>query len=370
MKRKGLLYFSVVFLCLLASCYNKQNSNNNYQFTAKPIVKTIGNIDVMVDPNVEMMMVIGRLAKIPPYSFDYPEPISYLNNVDEYFNDYRNDLVISEARRNKLTYYRLPEFGMYLKNDISGFTMKLNNKNFITSDNIPAKNLFYRDKEFIKAVRDFRIKSNFDTFFIQNNVLYEKMIERNVAYLKELKFDIWLKDFYGKEDNENLCLYLTYLTGGGNFGISFRTPDGKIIPRAVIMDQGNKLGFIFLLAHEFSHPKTLSITEELYKNEAVKSIFDKLYLANIDVYNNNGYGCGKTVLNETINQACANKFLEEVLPESGMEYFNEKEIKERQKMIYVPQIAEFLDNYENNRKKYKTLENFVPELEKFVLTLE
>jgi hypothetical protein len=43
---------------------------------------------------------------------------------------------------------------------------------------------------------------------------------------------------------------------------------------------------------------------------------------------------------------------------------------ENQKMIYVPQIAEFLDNYQNNRDKYKTLEDFIPELEEFILTLE
>ena len=49
---------------------------------------------------------------------------------------------------------------------------------------------------------------------------------------------------------------------------------------------------------------------------------------------------------------------------------NQKEIIEYQKMIYIPQIAEFLDNYENNRKKYKTLDDFIPELEKFIEGLE
>ena len=39
-------------------------------------------------------------------------------------------------------------------------------------------------------------------------------------------------------------------------------------------------------------------------------------------------------------------------------------------MMYVPQIAEFLDNYQNNRVKYKNLEDFIPEFEKFILTLE
>ena len=43
---------------------------------------------------------------------------------------------------------------------------------------------------------------------------------------------------------------------------------------------------------------------------------------------------------------------------------------ENQKMIYVPAIAEFLDNYQTNRDKYKTLEDFIPELEEFILMLE
>lgn len=39
-------------------------------------------------------------------------------------------------------------------------------------------------------------------------------------------------------------------------------------------------------------------------------------------------------------------------------------------MIYVPAIAEFLDNYQINRDKYKNLEDFIPELEEFILMVE
>ena len=88
------------------------------------------------------------------------------------------------------------------------------------------------------------------------------------------------------------------------------------------------------------------------------------------MYLQNGYNSGMTVLNENINQACANKYIEKVFPESVMKAYSEWEISENRKMIYVPQIAEFLDNYQNNRDKYKTLEDFIPELEKFILTLE
>ena len=78
---------------------------------------------------------------------------------------------------------------------------------------------------------------------------------------------------------------------------------------------------------------------------------------------------GFYVLNETINQSCANKFWENLLPKEDIEYLNKITV-DNQKMIYVPAIAEFLDNYKNNRDKYKTLEDFIPELEEFILTLE
>ena len=53
--------------------------------------------------------------------------------------------------------------------------------------------------------------------------------------------------------------------------------------------------------------------------------------------------------------------LKDLLPKEDVEYLNKITV-ENQKMIYVPQIAEFLDNYQNNRDKYKTLEDFIPEL--------
>ncbi|MDY4831075.1 MAG: DUF4932 domain-containing protein [Treponema sp.] len=58
-----------------------------------------------------------------------------------------------------------------------------------------------------------------------------------------------------------------------------------------------------------------------------------------------------------------------MLPKEDVEYLNKITV-ENQKMIYVPQIAESLDNYQNNRDKYKTLEDFIPELEEFILMLE
>lgn len=58
-----------------------------------------------------------------------------------------------------------------------------------------------------------------------------------------------------------------------------------------------------------------------------------------------------------------------MLPKEYVDHLN-KHTVQNQKMIYVPQIAEFLDNYQNNRDKYKNLEDFIPELEEFILMVE
>ena len=129
------------FLCVCTSCKSKESK---IEFSAKPIVKTVGKIDVMVDPNVEMMMILGRLGNIVPYSGEksaYSHP--YLDRVDEYFAPYKEDVAIKRARVFWMTDYVLPEFGMYLKDDMSSFIMNPQDENFVTL-NGPAKNfLFY-----------------------------------------------------------------------------------------------------------------------------------------------------------------------------------------------------------------------------------
>ena len=69
-----IILFSI--LCVFVSCKSKEVK---CQFTAKPIVKTVGKIDIVVDPKVEMMMILGRLDKVHPYA-DYNKPKIWTKN--------------------------------------------------------------------------------------------------------------------------------------------------------------------------------------------------------------------------------------------------------------------------------------------------
>ena len=364
MKNRALQIILLSISCFFVSCKGKESQN---QFEAKPIVKTVGKIDVMVDPKVEMMMILGRLDKVYPFADLGVNNYGYLDKVDEYFSEYKNNGKI--FNNNDMAYQRLPEFGMYLKEDMSDFIMKIDDENFVTTDGPAKNNSYYKTNKYIELVRDFRIKTDFDKFFDENKFVYEKLIRMFEPLLDKLKVDVWFEEFYGTTIENHIKLYVTLLAG--NYGIPFKTSDGKENTHVVILadEKRSESIFVYLLAHEFSHPKTINIAEKLYKNEKVKTKLDNLFYADKQFYTMNGYSSGFYVLNETINQACANKFWENLLPKEDVENLNNITVQ-KQKMIYVPAIAEFLDNYQNNRDKYKTLEDFIPELEKFILTLE
>jgi hypothetical protein len=171
MKKSVLQILLLSILCFFTACNSKDSKT---QFTAKPIVKTVGKIDIIVDPKVEMMMILGRLDKVHPYADLGVNNYGYLNKVDDYFSTYKNKDKI--FYNNDMAYQRLPEFGMYLKDDMSDFIMQIDNENFVTTDGPALNNSYYNTNKYIELVKDFRIKTDFDKFFIENKSVYEKLI--------------------------------------------------------------------------------------------------------------------------------------------------------------------------------------------------
>jgi len=360
-------YLALFLIFCFFSCSSSKNiiEKEKNQFSASVLVKTVGNIDVVVDPNVELMNIIQRLVGLQPYA--PAKDVPYLAKVDEYFEPYKSSSAVKLLLLNGMGYFRPSEFGMYLNSDDSNFIMKPDNKIFVVHDGPAKKVPYYYYSTVREAIREFRIESKFDQFFLSNTTDYEELLKKYAQLLKPYNFDSWLKDFYGSKQKGKSCLYVTKVTG--NYGISFVNPKGKIIPHAVVIDQQSTAVAFYLISHEFSHPMTRQIVDELYKDTTIRSIFDKLYSKNAILYNSNGYVDGYSILNETINQACANKFNEKIFPESTMQWFFSWEV-ESLKMVYIPVITEFLDNYQNNRNKYKTLKAFLLELKKFLVTLE
>lgn len=367
MKRKISLF--IFLILLLVSCTYKKN-NNSVLTVSSPIVKTIGNIDVIVDPNLELMMILARLGKLAPYFKGFREENEYIDEVDNFFGKFDLEPAVGLVGKSGLIYEKLPEYAMYMNEDCTGFKMKLNNKYFITNLGPANKYPFYALQSNMDAIREFRIKSEFDQFFFEHKALYEKMIDEKIAIISEGAFDEWYRNFYRTKEKHNKRVYISYLAGA-NYGIDYKTSKGEIIPNSVILASYNNKSFIDLLSHELSHPMTKNIVEKLYSNEIIKAFFDEQYKkdALYSLYiEKEGLKSGLSLLNETVNQACANKYLETVFSESEMNFINNYNVNEK-KLSYLLPIADVLNIYENNRQKYKNLESFYPELEKYIVNI-
>ena len=75
------------------------------------------------------------------------------------------------------------------------------------------------------------------------------------------------------------------------------------------------------------------------------------------------------VLNETINQACANKYIETIFTKEILDKIYVME-EERMQYPYIFQITNFLDDYLNNRDSYNTFVDFKSNLEKYLSELK
>jgi hypothetical protein len=83
-KRMYIPLILITYLFIFSGCRNGQNS------FCSPIVKSVGKIDIVVDPKVEMMMILGRLDKVHPYADLGVNNYEYLSKIDDYFSTYKN----------------------------------------------------------------------------------------------------------------------------------------------------------------------------------------------------------------------------------------------------------------------------------------
>lgn len=364
---KKIILLTAIIFCL-TSCASVKHENIEYKFSAKTISKTTGDIEICVDPNVEMLMILARFGNIVPFAPKDNSSTQYTDSVDEYFAKYKNCKAVNYLKNFHIAYQDIPEIGIYLKEDVSDFVMSPDNPNFEPVNDSAKNKPQFNSKNFVTALRNFRIDSGFDDFFNSNIDYYNSMIDRNVEILKKEKLDEWVREFYGKHFEDKYVINVTELNG--NYGILVSTPEGKKIPHAVVLGNSGKDEFLFYCSHEFSHSFTMPIVKEIYyTNKDIALFFDKAFLKDSKLQTSLGYGEGIWVFNETLNQACADRFNNNHISERYKPVL-ENFVVVRMNHVYVPQIRAFFDEYEANRDIYKTLEDFVPRLEELLLTLE
>ena len=342
-----------IFILLLILNFLSCNRENEI----KIVSGKVNSINAIVDPRVELMSIIQYLAE--DKNINNTDSI-YKQKVDEHFKAYKNHEVVAfykELSEKGFKYDAPPTFMLYLTQKLDKDNDKIDEtyKNSILPRIGDVKN----EEKFIKLLKDFSEKSKFSQFYSENNDFYKKIIEE---YSRQDKIDYVkiVEDFYGKKQNSYNSILVT-LQHGGQYGPMIKTQNSNydIYDIMCPLDYKDNLPIFRndVLFHELSHsymnPLTVKYNDKvlLYK-DLFSPIAKKMKKLNYDNW--------ETTVNEHLVRAADIIMSEKAF---GEENTNDRILEEVAKgFIYIEPIIKSLKEYESNREKYKTFEEFYPKL--------
>ena len=334
-----------------------------------------GKVTVSVDPRIELISIIQTLAGVKPLTrltFDYK------NNVLDYFNEYRDCPAIKSFKKYNLEGfgYGKPMYFMLCCNYNKGL-LSFNEKLYNKQDQI---GIFFKDKnktnDFIHQLNDFISVSKFDDFFDSNEDCYRKYVAayKKIVDIVDVKKN--LEQYYGIEQ-KSYNVILAPLIQAGGYGIKIEDEeeldDIYCIMGPIDMNNNNLLFYIedlpkYIEYHEFSHsfinPLVFKDRDKINKNYKLAKLFKEVQ----SDMQKNSIGTVETFLDEYIVRTAVARLINKY---EGEDYYRRViELEKENGFIYIEELCNSLENYENNRDKYPTFESYYDEIIKCLSNIE
>jgi hypothetical protein len=217
---------------------------------------------------------------------------------------------------------------------------------------------------FIEQMNLYSKDADFAKFYSSNSKFYREIVEETAEKIKNYDIIGDLEGYYGiKQHSYSLILAPLFLNGG--YGPRIERNDGSYDIYGIIGPNGVKDGvpqfneenIIHLGWHEFGHSFINPLTR---KNINEINKYSKLFDPIRNIMTSQAYGEWEICVNEHINRAVVARIN---YIKFGEETYNLILNNERANgFFYIDAICEKLELYENSRDKYKTFEDFYPEL--------
>jgi hypothetical protein len=325
-----------------------------------------GKITIEVDPRVELISIVFRLAGSPEFNDGTLRP--YAKAIERHFGDFDNHAVVKMAAQLRNTRLMSCDGPMSLAIHIDR-----NYRLRKTTEEWPST-LDYRwekqeTAEFLEKLRQFAAETKFDEFFKAQSGMYEEGIRSCEDLMAQFNLEKWLGDFFGIKEYGDLRLVLGFVNGFFNYGRRFA--DGRTSEKYAIVgmrpfDPANTVMFrpiqIGLTAHEFCHSFVNPVVEKYM--DRMQPAGEKLFETHGPAMRMKGYQKWESVMYETAVRACVASFVRHVSESMYKEYYLKDEVKAG--FVWTEDMGNFLKTYESNRDKYTTFESFFPEFVDFL----
>lgn len=357
---------AAVIVTAAAVYFSKEVNSKNASVSMvslEPISKNVNGIKVSIDPRMELLAAVQFISTYDQrYDLMTNQDFSYKNDMKNYFSSFANHKVVKTFEKlsgGGFSFDAPPTAMLYLSNPLS-----LKNELEFT-DELVSRAEGGSLKEFALDLQKFAVDTKFDEFYNKHKDFYKAVVEKNSEIIGNTNYIDNLEKYYGmKQKSYNIILSPMFHSGG--FGPRIKNKDGSYdiysIQGTTSVEKdmpvfGDKSSFRYLVWHEFSHSFVNPLTT---KNIGEINNYKNLYTPLYEKMLKQAYGDWESCVNEHIVRAVVARLT--YLHEGKESYDNVINYEKSNGFIYIEALTKKLEEFESNKDKYRSFEEFYPEL--------
>jgi hypothetical protein len=325
------------------------------------------DLHVAVDPRVELMSIIFRLAGNPEYN--QGKLTAYLQDIDQQFGPLRDHAAIKSAQRLREKYGVSYDAVMSLAVHVTDAFELQERVPFDAADiSLEKRWTPVEAREFLRELRDFVQQSDFRSFIVQHQPLYATTSLRLQKMLDEHADMKWFEQFFGARPAATFNVIPGLVNGGQCYGPSVRLADGREELFAILgvweTDDAGQPQFdekiLPTFVHEFCHSFVNHVVNS--HAEELKGAGEIMYPLVKTQMQRQAYGDWRTMFNESVVRAAVIRYIMQHDPGSAPNYVA---VEQMHGFAWMPELVKLFDQYEADRKTYPDLQSFMPRIVAF-----
>jgi hypothetical protein len=332
---------------------------------AKASKASVPPLSVQVDPRVELMSTIFRLAGNPEYGQGRVN--AYADDVEKQFGTFRDHAVVKMAKSLRSSHgvsYDAPMSMAVHWSDAYQIGEKVPFSPRPT--NLDGRWTIEGSREFLAAARQFVQDTAFKEFSDKHRLLYELAESRFRALVEQKAHLEWFGEFFGERPGATFVAVPALLNGPNNYGVRCRSVDGKEELYCILgvwhTDKEGMPDFqnymVQTVIHEFCHSYANPIIDR-HMTE-LKVAGEKMFPHVARKMRSQAYGNWETMFYESLVRACvlrhARRYDGETASSRGLQQ------QRALGFAWIEELAKLLGEYESHRDQYHSLDAFSPRL--------
>jgi hypothetical protein len=326
------------------------------------------SLRVVVDPRVELMSLIFRLAGNREYNMARVK--TYADDAEKQFGKFRDHAVVNLARElrntHDVSYDAVMSMAIHLT-DAEHLKLKLPLQPW--PEGLDQRWTAPDVSNFLAAAQQFVKDSSFHEFIEQHQPLYQTTVARMQALMEKEAHIEWFDAYFGPRPHASFTVALELLNGGGSYGVHFRAADGCEELYCVLgVWQTDKQGLpefttnmLGTVVHEFCHSYANPLIERHLAGLGASG--DTLFEQVAGKMRSQAYSNGHTLLCESLVRACVVRYVRQYEGEEAARRAIQAE--KGHGFLWMQEMSDLLGEYEALREQYPTLEDFSPRLVAF-----